>query len=181
VPPERVHHGSSMVTPAGLTVAHFAPARTVIQAPAMKRLPGQVRMTLWIGLVGPPVASLILMTANCSPLLAARTGPIDVSGWVVLFVFFAVPVGYVFGVVPALLAGAMYSSALTAIATRCRTGTLARACLAAICGGLVCGIWFLVVAGPDWGDYAATAALVAALLSLRRPVLRPRLIRVEER
>jgi hypothetical protein len=108
------------------------------------------------------------MTTTYLPLLATRPGPIDVSDLMVLFIFFAVPVGYVFGVVPALLAGAMYSAALTAVATR-RAGMLPRVCLAAICGGLVDGIWFHVVAGPDWRDYTAVAALVQALLSLRWP------------
>jgi hypothetical protein len=108
------------------------------------------------------------MTTTYFPLLATRPGPTDVSGLMVLFIFFAVPVGYVFGVVPALLAGAMYSAVLTAVAT-CRTGMLPRACLAAICGGLVGGIWFHAVAGSDWRGYTAVAGLVEALLSLRWP------------
>jgi hypothetical protein len=168
VPPERVGHVPCTGRRGGLTVAQVALVRVVINVLAMKRLPWQVRETLWIGVVGPPVASLVLLTTTYLPLLAARSGPIDMSGLMVLFIFFAVPFGYVFGVVPALLAGAMYSRVLTAMATR-RTGTLLRACLAAICGGLVCGIWFHVVAGPDWRGYAAAAALVAALLSLRSP------------
>jgi hypothetical protein len=107
------------------------------------------------------------MTEAYLPILAARAGPIDVPG-LVLFIFFAVPVGYVFGAVPALLAGAMYTGVLTAVATR-QTGILPRACIATVCGGLVGGIWFHVVAGPDWRGYAAVAGLVEALLSLRWP------------
>jgi hypothetical protein len=165
--PERVHHAPGTVRPGGLTVANFALVRVIVKVLTMKPLPGQVRTTLWIGVVGPPIASLILMMTICVPLLAARAGPIDVSGWIVLFIFFAVPIGYVFGVVPAVLAATVYSRVLTARARR--TGTLGRACLAAICGGLVGGIWFFVVAGSDWSDYAAAAALVAALLSLCWP------------
>jgi hypothetical protein len=140
----------------------------------IKPLAWQIRMTLRVGAVGPAVATLILMTATYLPLLAARTGPIDAPGLIVVFIFFAVPIGYVFGVVPALLAGAMYSGVLTAMETR-RTGMLPRASLAALCGGSVCGIWFHAVAGPGWRGYAAVGALVAALLSLRWP--RPRTLR----
>jgi hypothetical protein len=130
----------------------------------VRGLPWQLRMTLCVGVVGPPVASLILYL----PLLVARAAPIDVIGFIALFVVFAVPVGYVFGVVPALLAGAMYSGVLSTVATR-RPGMLLRACLAAICGGLVGGVWFYFVAGPQWRGYAAVAGLVEALLSLRWP------------
>jgi hypothetical protein len=133
-----------------------------------RHLPWKVGMTLCVGVVGPPVASLILMTTIYLPLVATRAGPIDLPGLMALFILFAVPVGYVFGVVPALLTGAMYSGVLTAVAPR-RTGMLPRACLAAVCGGLVGGIWFRVVAWPDWHCYAAVAGLVAGLLSLRWP------------
>ena len=143
----------------------------------MKLSPWQIRMTLWIALVGPPVASFVLMTPTYFPFLARQTEAVNMSDLLVLFIFFAVPVGYVFGVVPALLAGALYSVVLTAAMATRRFGMLpraclARACLAAICGGVVCGVWFHVVAGPDWRGYAAGAALVAALLSLRWPQAR---------
>jgi hypothetical protein len=46
---------------------------------------------------------------------------------------------------------------------------LSRACLAAICGGLVGGIWFYFLAGPDWRGYAVVAGLVEGLLSLGSP------------
>jgi hypothetical protein len=87
---------------------------------------------------------------------------------VALFIFFAVPIGYVFGAFPALLAGAIYCGALTAIASL-RPGMLARACLGAISGGLVGGVWFHAMIGPDSRGYGSVAALVLALLSLRWP------------
>jgi hypothetical protein len=132
----------------------------------MKPLPWQVRMTLWVGVVGPLLGSLILMAATYVPLLPARTAPIDLAGLAEAFILFAVPVGYVFGIVPAFLAGAVYSGVLTTMATDL-SGTLPRMCLAAICGGAVCGTWFYWVSGPDWRSYATVGALVAALLSLR--------------
>jgi hypothetical protein len=155
----------------GLSVARVALARLLIKVLTMKLPPWQARMTLWIAVVGPPVASLILVTVNYFPILAARTKPADVSALLVLWIFFAVPAGYGFGGVPALLAGALYSAVLTAMATR-RLGMLPRACLAAICGGAVCGVWFHVVAGPNWRSYGGTAAFVATLLSLRWPQVR---------
>jgi hypothetical protein len=98
--------------------------------------------------VGPPVASLIVMTAAYLPYCAVLNEPIDVRCFVVAFIVFAVPLGYAFGVVPALLAGVMYCGGLTAIATL-RPGMLLRACLGAISGGLVGGVWFHAVIGPD--------------------------------
>jgi hypothetical protein len=132
------------------------------------KLPWQVRTTLLVGIVGPPVASLILLTITYLPLLERLTAPVDVSSFVELYILFAVPVGYCFGVFPALLAGAIYCGALTAMATL-RSGILPRACLAAISGGLVGGVWFHAVIGPDSQGYGSVAAFVLALISLRWP------------
>jgi hypothetical protein len=132
-----------------------------------KKLPWQVRTTLLIGIAGPPVASLILSTFKYLPLFEGRE-PVDVSGFVAIFILFAVPIGYVFGAFPALLAGAIYCGALTAIASL-RPGMLARACLGATSGGLVSGVWFHAMIGPDSRGYGSVAALVLALLSLCWP------------
>jgi len=125
----------------------------------------QVRTTLLIATLGPPVASLIVMTATYLPYGAALHEPIDIPSFVVAFTCFALPVGYAFGVVPALLAGAVYCAALTAVATL-RPGMLLRGCLGAISGGLAGGVWFHAVVGPDSHGYGSVAALVMALLSL---------------
>jgi hypothetical protein len=132
------------------------------------KLSWQVRTTLLIGIMGPPVASLILLTIKYLPLLEGPSQRVDVSGFVGLFILFAVPVGYCFGVFPALLAGAIYCGALTAMATL-RPSMLLRACLGAISGGLVGGVWFHAMIGPDSRGYGSVAALVLALLSLRWP------------
>ena len=128
----------------------------------------QARTLLLIGSVGPPVASLILLATDYLPSCAGRTEPVDVPCFVAAFVLFAVPVGYVFGLVPALLAGAMYCGALTAMTTL-RTRMLLRACIGAISGELAGGVWFHAVIGPDSHGYGAVAAVVAALISLRSP------------
>ena len=132
------------------------------------QLPWQVRATLLIGIVGPPLASLILLTIKFFPQLEGRTEHVDVSGFISLFILFAVPVGYCFGVFPALLAGGIYCGALTAMATP-RPGILPRACLGAISGGLVGGVWFHAVIGADSRGYGSIAAFVLALVSLRWP------------
>jgi hypothetical protein len=132
----------------------------------MKLSSWQVRTTLLIATLGPPVASLIVMTATYLPYCAALKEPIDVSSFVVAFILFALPVGYAFGVVPALLAGAMYCGALTAMATL-RPSMLLRACLGAASGGLVGGIWFHAVVGPASRGYGSVAALVVVLLLSR--------------
>jgi hypothetical protein len=137
----------------------------------MKLPSWQVRTMLVICSVGPPLASLILMTTTYLPSYAGRTEPIDVPSFAAAFVFFAVPVGYVFGLVPAVFAGVMYCGALTAMATL-RPGMLLRACVGAISGGLAGGVWFQAVIGPDSHSYGLVAALVAALLSLYRPPAR---------
>jgi hypothetical protein len=111
------------------------------------------------------------MTTTYLPSCEGPFAPVDVACFVVAFIFFAVPVGYVFGLVPALLAGALYCGALTAVASM-RPGVPLRACLGAISGGLVGGVWFHAVIGLDSHGYAWVAALVAALLSLRRPSAR---------
>jgi hypothetical protein len=113
------------------------------------------------------------MTAGCLSYCAALNEPIDVPGFVAAFIFLALPVGYAFGIVPALLAGAMYCGALTAMATL-RPGMLLRASLGAISGGLVGEVWFHAVVGPDSRGYGSVAALVVALLSLRYPPARSR-------
>ena len=131
----------------------------------------QLRTTLLIAALGPPVASLIVMTATYLPYGAALHEPVDVPSFAVAYIFFALPVGYAFGVVPALLAGALYCVALTAMATP-RPGMLLRACLGAISGGLVGGVWFHAVVGPDSHGYGSVAALVVTLLSLSQPPAR---------
>lgn len=152
----------------GLSVAPLAPARMAAKVVTPKVLPWQVAMALWMGVVGPPVASLILMTTIYSTLSAGRTEAIGVCDLVLLYALFAIPVGYVFGSVPAFLTGAMYCVVLTAVGTS-RPGILLRVCVAAICAALTAGIWFDTVLGTHSVTYGAVATLVAALLSVRRP------------
>jgi hypothetical protein len=137
----------------------------------MKSPPWQVPTTLWIGTLGPPHAGLVLMTTTYLHFFKSPTEPLDVPGFVVAFFLFAVPVSYIVGVVPALLAGVMYCSAVTGVGTL-RQGMLPRACLGAICGGSVAGVWFRAVIGPDSQAYGLAAALVMAVLSLRCPRVR---------
>lgn len=66
----------------------------------MRPLSWQVRTMLLIGTVGPPVASLILMTNTYLPLCVTHGESFDVPCFVAAFVLFAIPVGYVFDLFP---------------------------------------------------------------------------------
>ena len=134
----------------------------------MRHVSRQVRTILLIGTVGPPAASLILMTMTYLPLCAAKGESFDMPLCAAAFVLFAIPVGYVFGLVPALLAGVMYCAALTGMA-KPRPGLLLRAWLGAVSGELVGEVWFRAVFGPDLHGYESVAALVMALLAVARP------------
>lgn len=134
----------------------------------MRHVSWQVRTMLLIGAVGPPAASLILMTTTYLPLCAVKGESVDIPLFAAAFVLFAIPVGYVFGLVPALLAAVMYCAALTGIATP-RPGLLLRACLGAISGELMGEVWFRAVIGPDLHGYGSVAALVMAVLAVARP------------
>jgi hypothetical protein len=123
---------------------------------------------LWSGIVVPPAASLLLLThilLSSSWIDGASAS--DIPSLLVLFFMFAVPVGYVFGAIPALLAGAIYSGALTAMPTG-QPRPLLRAGVGAVCGGLTGWLWFHAVAGPSWSTFAVTEALVLALFAICR-------------
>src|SRR5262249_33644816 len=98
------------------------------------------RSTLSVAIGGPPVASLLLF-AWFFP--SASQTPVDrfhIPPYVVAFLLFAVPVGYVYGVVPALLAGATYSAMLSAIPPL-RVRPRLRLCVGAVCGGFWAELW----------------------------------------
>jgi hypothetical protein len=125
--------------------------------------------TLAVAIAGPPAASFVLLPwvlLSASPTLAHS---FDVTSYVLAFLFFAVPAGYVFGVVPAVLAGATYSATLTAIAPL-RARSLLRSCVGALSGGFWAGLWFpVVIGGTSSPAYVFAAALVMGLLAVRRP------------
>jgi len=91
----------------------------------------------------------------------------DAGGYRVAFCFFAVPAGYVFGLIPALFTSVAYCAALS-LRSLAPSPTL-RASLGAISGGVVGEVWFAAVVGPDAAGYGLVAALVAALLALCLP------------
>src|ERR1700753_273770 len=105
------------------------------RVPVVRPLSWRVRTTLLIGTVGPLVASLVLMMNTYLPLCVTQRESFDVPCFMAAFVLFAIPVGYVFGLVPAVLAGVMFCAAVNGMAPL-RPGVLARACLAAVSGEL---------------------------------------------
>ena len=129
-----------------------------------------IRLHVGIGVLSavvvPPAASLLLLATVFVPTSTAWPDPASaVPYFLELFFLFAVPVGYVYGAIPALLAGALYSSALSAQPRLCRH-TLARAGLGAVCGGLTGGVWFHAVVGPGARVYSVAEALVTAMFAL---------------
>jgi hypothetical protein len=125
---------------------------------------------LWSGIVVPPAASLLLFAhILVSTSWIDGASALDIPYFLVIVFMFAVPVGYAFGVIPALLAGAIYSGVLTAMPTG-QPHPLLRAGVGAVCGGLTGWVWFHAVAGPSWFIFVATEALVMALFAICRTV-----------
>ena len=129
----------------------------------LKKLPWQVRVITLVTLCGPPTASLILLTVDYFEYW--RGVPFNLVDFLAAYLLFAIPVGYVFGAAPALLAASLYSALLTANSRRLEQ-PLTRACVAAGCGGLASGVWFWEPIHTAWGIYGLVGALVMAVLSL---------------
>jgi len=129
-----------------------------------KGTPWQVRATALITLLGPPAASLILLAVYYFEYW--RTVPFNFADCLVVFFLIAIPVGYAFGAVPALLAALLYCALLTAHSRLLRP--VIRACVAAICGGLASWVGFCESLGAS-GIYGLVGALVMAALSVSSP------------
>ncbi len=126
----------------------------------------QLRTSAHITLLGPAVASLILLVVDYFEYW--RTAPLNLADALTAFYVFALPVGYVFGCVPALLA-ALLHGALLAANTKLAQLPWVRACTGALCGGLVCWIWFGIWSGTARPVYALVGALVMAAVSSFSP------------
>lgn len=158
---------SKSLVPAAL-LPDFAPEETRASTIASALRSWQIRTTLRTGIVGPPIASFVLLPWMLLSTSATSFHLFDLPSYIGIFLFFAVPVGYVFGAIPALVAGAMYSGALTAIPAL-RSRTLLRVCIGVVSGGLCGGLWFHAVIGGEWPPYGSAAALVMGALALRWP------------
>jgi hypothetical protein len=133
---------------------------------SMKIVRLHVSIGVFSAVVVPPAASLLLLATVLLPTSTAWADPASaVPYFLALFFLFAVPVGYVYGALPALLAGALYSCALSAQPGLCRH-TLVRAGLGAVCGGLTGGIWFHAVGAAGAYLYSVAEALVTAMFAL---------------
>jgi hypothetical protein len=129
-----------------------------------KRDPWQVRAIALNTLLGPPAASLILLAAYYFDYW--RTIPFNFTDFLLVFFLIAIPEGYVFGAVPALLAALLYCALLTAHSRLLRP--LIRGCVAAICGGLASWVWLCESLGAS-GIYGLVGGLVMASLSVTSP------------
>ena len=138
-------------------------------AALLDRLPWQVHASARIALLGPPAASLILLGVYYFRYCQAV--PFDPADFLDAFLLFAVPVGYAFGAVPALLTASLYCSLLTADSRLRQRGLGTRVGAGALCGGLMSSVWFRELTHTDWGVYGLTGALVMAALALSSPAL----------
>lgn len=129
----------------------------------------QVRAIARITLLGPPAASLILLTVDYFKYWRAIS--FDFADYLAAYFVFAIPAGYVFGAVPLLLAASLYCVLFTANPRLLQRRPLTRACVAALCGGLTSGVWFWFwqQLRIDWGIYVLVGALVMTALSLGTP------------
>jgi hypothetical protein len=119
---------------------------------ALQRLPPwQVRATALITLLGPPTASLILLALDYFEYW--RAVPFNFADFLVAFFLFAIPVGYAFGTVPALLAASRPCALLTVNSRLLQRRLLIRACMGAVCGGLASWVWFGEWLTIAWGIY----------------------------
>jgi hypothetical protein len=120
-----------------------------------------------IALLGPPAASLVLFVLDYFEYW--RAVAFSLPDFLVAFFLFAFPVGYAFGVVPALTAGSLYCAVLRANSRLFQQGRLIRACVAAICGGSASWVWFVEWLGVDSPVYELASALVMTALTLASP------------
>ena len=133
----------------------------------LQKLPWQVPAIARVTLIGPPIASLILLAVDYFEYWRAIS--FTFGDFLAAYFVFAIPVGYVFGAVPALLAASLYCALLTLNSRLLLWRPLTRGGVAALCGGLVSGVWFWVLLRSAWGIYALVGALVMASLSLGTP------------
>ena len=138
-------------------------------APSRELASWQVRATAFIALLGPPAASLILFVIYY--LEYWRAVPFNFADLLIVFLLLAVPVGYVAGTVPALLAASLYCALISANSRRKRR-LFMRASVGAICGSVASWVWFCEWLGAS-SIYGSVGGLVMAVLSLGSARLAP--------
>jgi hypothetical protein len=100
-----------------------------------------------------------------------RAVPFNLTDFLGAFFLFALPVGYVCGFVPTLLAASLYCALLIANTGLRGRRPLARACVGAVCGGLASWVWFGEWLNVGQPVYGLVGALVMGALSLGHPQL----------
>jgi hypothetical protein len=130
---------------------------------ALLRPRWQVRATALIALLGPPTASLILLAVDYFKYWRAVL--FNIADFLAALFLLAIPIGYAFGAVPALLTVLLYCVLLPASSRLLQRRLLTRACAGAISGGLASWAWFREWLNA-WGIYGLVGAVVMAILSL---------------
>lgn len=128
----------------------------------------QVRTALIITVLAPPIAAIVVSIATYWPSWV-RDGSVDVIGFLFTLILFSIPVTYIFGAIPALLAGAIYCLVLTYV-PQIRDRIFIRSVMAAFVGGAIggsCCYWILKFP-PLYGLIAALTSVVLALFLPQR-------------
>jgi len=94
--------------------------------------------------------------------------PRTAMGLISMYFLFGVPVSYVFGAPPALIATGAYSTILTLVPTL-QKQSMIRALVGAACGALIGTLWFSCIMEANSHAYGWITALGAAVLALRVP------------
>jgi hypothetical protein len=132
------------------------------------RLTWQARTTLLCGAITPLTAGLIVGLWIYLPQWEHSAERTTLIGIVTTVVGLALPLAFIFGVLPALIGGALYSAALTLVPFA-ETRIILRALLAAALAGLVGGLWCQIVLGFPAVGYGVVAAISGFLFALRWP------------
>ena len=128
----------------------------------------QIKNTLLVVAIAPPVAGLILQVIGYWPQWHRATSePSQVLSFVVTAVFLTVPVSYVFGAIPSAVAALGYCGILTYVPLM-RHRRWLRTIPAALTGGAVGAVVGLELA-VSATYYAIVSAVVAALLAIFIP------------
>jgi hypothetical protein len=132
------------------------------------RITWQARTTLLSGVITPLIAALCLWIWHYDPYWHDPSERLTVVGALATLLFVALPFPWVFGVVPGLISGGLYSFLLTR-APHLRLQIFSRGVVAAVLAGLVGGMWCQIVLGLSGISYGAVTAISGFLFALRWP------------
>ena len=137
----------------------------------MARFPWQLRTTLLIAAVIPPITGVVAAVAPQQFRDGFHFPRWDsLASFLITTTFLTVPVSYGFGIVPALIGGAIYCTLLTKVA-RFRNSVPHRCALAFVVAASIAGLscYFLLGAGSGAIFYGLICGIVGLAFATRWP------------